>query len=144
MKRNYWILTCTTVMMALAVSVALAKQPVAGLDGQGRGRGAAQAHTRFDDHDRQVTITWYNSNQRNLPIGFRDRDRLSPAMELRFQEGFVLDRQMRLQVHSVPSALLRLLAPAPRSYRYVVVGGHIALIDGSYRVYDVIHVGHGR
>jgi hypothetical protein len=140
-------MTCTTVMMALSVSTALANQPAAGLNdqGRGRGRGAAQAaHMKFDDHDRQVTRTWYDAHQRSLPAGFRDRDRLSPSVELQFQEGFVLDRALRLQVHSVPSALLSLLFPAPRTYRYVVVGGHIVLIDSGYRVYDIIHVGHGR
>ena len=144
MTKSRWVMTCTTVMMALAVSAAIAGQPAEGLAGQGRGPAQAQVH-RFNDNDRLVTRTWYaQQNQRSLPVGFRVTDRFAPSVELQFQEGFVIDRTLRVQVHSVPSALLRLLAPAPRTYRYVVIGDHIVLIDSNYRVYDVIHVGHDR
>jgi hypothetical protein len=140
MKRFCAVLTCTAVMTALTVGTALARQPASGQDDRRR----VVEHSRFDDHDRQVTRTWYDSHQRALPVGFRATDRFSPEVELRFQEGYVIDRPMRGEVHSVPSALLRLLAPAPRTYRYVVIEGHVALIDRDYRVHDVIHVGHDR
>ena len=140
MKRFSAVLTCTTLMMAVTVGTALARQPTAGQDDRGR----VTEHMRFDDHDRQVTRTWYDSHQRALPAGFRAADRFSPEVELQFQEGYVIDRPMRGEIHSVPSDLLRLLAPAPRTYRYVVIDGHVALIDKDYRVRDVIHVGHER
>ena len=140
MKRFSAVLTCTTVMMVLTVGTALARQPFSGQNDRGR----VAEHMKFDDHDRQATRTWYDSHQRALPVGFRARDRFSPAVELQFQEGYVIDRPMRGEVHSVPLALLRLLAPAPRTYRYVVIEGHVALIDSDYRVHDVIHVGHDR
>jgi Ni/Co efflux regulator RcnB len=142
MTRNYWAMTCTTVMMALTVSTALAKQSAAGRNDRGRNRTAA--HMNFDDNDRQATRTWYEAHQRNLPAGFRASDRLSPSVELQFQPGFVLDLNLRRQVHPVPSALLRQLAPAPRGYRYVIINEHVVLIDSGYRVSDVIHVGHNR
>jgi Ni/Co efflux regulator RcnB len=142
-KRNC-IAACATAMMALAATATLAAQPVSSPQGQGRGRGNAPAHTKFDDHDRQATRTWYDANQQHLPNGFRDRDRLSAPIEQRFQEGYVIDRSMRGQVHSLPSALLHLLAPAPRSYRYVVIGDQVVLIDSGYRVYDVIRLGRDR
>jgi hypothetical protein len=140
MKRFCAVLTCTTVMLAFAAGPALARQPVSGQNDRGR----VAEHMKFDDHDRQVTRSWYDSHQRALPAGFRATDRFSPEVELQFQEGYVIDRPMRGEVHSVPSALLRLLAPAPRTYRYVVIEGHVALIDQDYRVRDVIHVGHDR
>jgi hypothetical protein len=140
MKRFCAVLMCATVMMASTVGTALARQPAPGQNDHGR----VAEHMRFDDHDRQVTRTWYDSHQRALPVGFRATDRFSPEVELQFQEGYVIDRPMRGEVHSVPSALLRVLAPAPRTYRYVVIQGHVALIDSDYRVHDVIHVGHDR
>jgi len=124
-------------MMALTVSTALAQQRTAA-------PRRATVQMTFNDHDRQVATTWYDAHQRNLPVGFRAGDRFAPPVELQFQSGFVLDQGARRQVHPVPSALLRQLAPAPRGYRYVVINGHIALIDSRYRVQDVIHVGHGR
>jgi hypothetical protein len=140
MKRSCAVLVCTTVMTALTVGTALARQPAA----EQNDRVRVSEHMRFDDHDRQVTRTWYEGHQRTLPIGFRANDRFSPAVEVQFQDGYVIERPMRGEVHSVPSALLRLLAPAPRTYRYVVIEGHVALIDRDYRVHDVIHVGHDR
>ena len=146
MKRH-WIVTCTTAVLALVVGVAVAAEPQGQGRGRGRGRGQEQqeqARARFNDHDREVTLSWYQSNQRNLPRGMRDRDRWAPTIEVQVQEGYVLDRRQRGQIYSVPSALLRLLSPAPRSYRYVVIGGHLILIDSGYRVVDIIHLGHGR
>ena len=146
MTRHSWAKTCTTVMLAIAVSAALAG-PAAG-QGRGRGRGQAPpprpAHSRFDDNARRVTYAWYDEHQRNPPIGFRARDRIAPAVELQFREGHVLTWSQRRQAHAVPSPLLRLLFPAPRGYRYVVINDHLILMDGGYRVFDVIHVGHGR
>src|ERR1022692_5136243 len=52
MKRYSWVLACTAVMMALAVSTTLASQPAAGLGGQSRGREVA--HMKFNDNDRQI------------------------------------------------------------------------------------------
>jgi hypothetical protein len=146
MTRHSWTTMCTTAMMALAVTAAIAG-PAAG-QGRGRGRGQAPppppAHIRFDDNDRRVTYAWYGDHQRNPPAGFRSRDRFAPDVEVQFREGYVLDRRQRGQAHSVPSTLLRLLFPAPRGYRYVVINDHLILIDGGFRVFDVIHVGHGR
>jgi hypothetical protein len=141
MTQHRWIPKCTTMLLALATTVAFAA-PSAGQQDQGRGRGPD--HNRFDDHDRQVTRTWYDAHQRSLPIGLRATDRLSPSIELEFHEGYVVNRQLRVQVHSVPSDLLRLLGPLPRGDRYVILSGHIIVIDGNYRVLDVIHLGHDR
>jgi Ni/Co efflux regulator RcnB len=140
MTQKYWALTLTTAMVALAASAAFAGQPAAGPHTQVR----AEIHINFGDNDRQATRTWYEAHQRSLPVGLRVSDRFSPEVELQFQAGYVIDKRMRGQVHDVPPDLRRLLAPAPRGYRYIVIGGHIVLVDSGYRVYDVIHVGHER
>jgi hypothetical protein len=94
---------------------------------------------RFDDHDRQVSRDWYNQHQNHRPKGLRDRDRMSPQYESQLREGYVLDRDMRRRIHSLPADYYRQLPPAPRGYRYVLLDGHACLIDNDYRVHDVIH-----
>ena len=98
-----------------------------------------QDHSRFDDHDRQVTHDWYNEHHGRPPVGLRDRDRLSPQYESRLREGDVLDRDMRRRIHPIPADYYRRLPAPPRGYRYVFIGGHACLIDSDYRVHDVIH-----
>jgi Ni/Co efflux regulator RcnB len=98
-----------------------------------------QDHSRFDDHDRQISRDWYNQHHDHPPAGLRDRDRLRPEYESRLREGYVLDRNMRRMVYTVPSDYYRRLPPPPRGYRYVFIGGHMVLIDSGYRVHDVIH-----
>jgi Ni/Co efflux regulator RcnB len=98
-----------------------------------------QDHSRFDDHDRQVSRDWYNQHHNRPPAGLRDRDRLRPEYESRLREGYVLDRNMRRMVYPVPADYYRRLPPPPRGYRYVFIGGHMVLIDNGYRVHDVIH-----
>lgn len=98
-----------------------------------------QDHMKFDDHDRQVSRDWYNEHHDHPPMGLRDRDRLSPVYESRLREGYVMDRHMRGMIYPIPDDYYRRLPPPPRGYRYVFVGGHTVLIDGDYRVHDVIH-----
>ena len=98
-----------------------------------------QEHMKFDDHDRQVSRDWYNSHRDHPPMGLRSRDRLPERYESRLHEGYVLDPYMRSRIYAVPGDYNRNLPPAPRGYRYVFVGGHTVLIDGDYRVHDVIH-----
>lgn len=136
MMKSRWVVTCTTVMMALAVSTAIAKQA------SDEGKNRTTAHLKFNDNDRQVTRTWYDGHQSNLPIGLRDTDKMAPATESQFKEGYVLDATTRKDVHTVPATLLKLLAPAPRNYRYVAVDGYVVLIDGGYKVEDVMTVRH--
>lgn len=93
----------------------------------------------FNDHDRQVSREWYNEHHDHPPMGLRERDRLSPEYEARLHEGYVFDHYMRSRMYPVPADYYRRLPPPPRGYRYVFVGGHAVLIDGNYRVHDVIH-----
>ena len=108
--------------------------------------GGALAEDRhdqqFNDHDRQVTQSWYSHHQKNAPAGLRDRDRYTPEQEGRLQAGKPYDRDMERHSHAVPRDLSRQLAPAPRYHKYVAVGGHIALVDTRHHVVrDVIRLG---
>jgi hypothetical protein len=104
-----------------------------------RDRERDREHPRFEDHDREAARGWFNEHHDRLPQGLRDRDRLPPEVESRLQVGVVLDHDMRHRIHPVPADLLDRLPPCPRHYRYVVIGGHICLIDDSFQVSDVIH-----
>jgi Ni/Co efflux regulator RcnB len=100
----------------------------------------AQGHTQFDQHDQQVTRDWYNQHQAHAPAGLRNQDRLSADEESRLQEGRVLDKNLRRKVYSAPRDLSRQLPPPPSNHRYVVIGGHVGLIDNHYQVKSVIHL----
>jgi hypothetical protein len=95
-------------------------------------------HDRFDDNDRRVAREWYEHHRDRPPVGFRERDRLEEQHEALLREGFVLDTGFRGRMRPVPAGLR--LPPPPRHQRYVVIGGHIVLIDDGYRVHDVIHL----
>jgi Ni/Co efflux regulator RcnB len=100
----------------------------------------AQDHTKFDEHDQQVTRDWYNQNQSHPPAGLRNQDRLSADEESRLHEGAVLDKGLRRKVHPAPPDLSHLLPPPPRDHRYVTIGGHVGLIDNKFQVKAVIHL----
>ncbi|MBI4469982.1 MAG: hypothetical protein HY650_11750 [Acidobacteria bacterium] len=94
----------------------------------------------FDDHHRRVVFDWYRDNRRHAPRGFRGRDRLAPGFEGRIRAGALLDRDLRRWAYPVPIGLRRSLPPPPYSYRDVVIGGNVVLIDDGYRVRDLIRL----
>lgn len=94
----------------------------------------------FNDHDRQVTRDWYFHNRGRLGRGWGDRDRLSPAMERRLRVGARLDRVFYGRMYWLPGDLVRLYGPAPRGYRYAIIGGNIVLLDRDYFVRDVFRI----
>jgi hypothetical protein len=98
----------------------------------------AENSPKFNDHDRQVAHDY--ANQHKNDRGFRNQDRLSAQYESRLQEGYVMDKDMRRMCRPAPPDLVRGFAPAPAGYRYVVVGGHVCLIDNDYRIHDTIHL----
>jgi len=100
-------------------------------------RKAMQGRHSFNDRDRQVTRDWYQRNQRHVGSGWRQRDRLSPAMQARLRRGQRLDPTLRREMHALPPDLYRQYGPAPRGYRYVIIGGNIVMIDAGYQVQDV-------
>jgi hypothetical protein len=94
-------------------------------------------HPAFNDQDRQVTRDWYRQHQRRLGAGWRERDRLSPDMESHLRRGQRLDPRLRRQMHWLPADLSRRYGPAPRGFRYAIIGGNIVMLDNSYQVHDV-------
>jgi hypothetical protein len=52
----------------------------------------------------------------------------------------VLDKGLRRKVHPAPPDLSRRLPPPPSDHRYVVIGGHVGLIDNKFQVKSVIHL----
>ena len=96
---------------------------------------------QFNEHDRQVTQEWYNQHQSHPPKGLRSQDRLSSEQEGRLQSGHALTRDLQKQSHAVPTDLRRRLPAAPAHHRYMVIGGHVVLVDSRNNVVrDVIHV----
>lgn len=107
------------------------------LGAQGRSR-EAPGHNKFDDNDRKVAHEWSEQHRNKPPKGFRDRDRLEQQHETLLREGYVLDQGFRDRIRPLPPGLR--LAQPPRQQRYVVIGGHVVLIDRGYRVHDVLHL----
>ena len=150
--RRSWMSTCMTVVLAFTGNVARAQygqntnnqnrdQNRNGQDaGQNRNDQNRQDHSKFDDHDQQVTHDWYKQHHGNAPVGLRDSDRLRPDEESRLQPGSILDSRLRAKAHPLPPDLSRQLPPPPRNSRYVAVGGHVAQVDSRNRVQDVIHL----
>jgi Ni/Co efflux regulator RcnB len=137
MKTRKWIVVCGTALFALAGGSVMAQG-----NSQAPGRGHdpnRSEHNRFDDRDREAMRGWYQEHHNRLPRGFRDRDRLSDDFERRLVIGFALTPEYRRRVVAVPSDLYRRLPPPPRGYRYVVIDGHICLVDRDWRVADVVH-----
>jgi hypothetical protein len=93
---------------------------------------------KFGALDRQYAHNYYHQHYNES--GFRDRDRLTPEYKARLREGYVIDPDLRNMVLPAPPDLVRGLAPAPSGDRYVVLGGHVCLIDGEYRIQDTIHL----
>jgi hypothetical protein len=111
-----------------------------GSNGRGGHNGdgwGGQYRASFSDQDRQATREWYQRHQRNLGRGWRERDRLSPAMQARIRLGERLDPELRRQMYWLPPELSRRYGPAPRGYRYAIIGGNVVMLDDAYRVHDV-------
>jgi Ni/Co efflux regulator RcnB len=135
MRTRLWIIACMTALFAFVGSGVLAQDR-----GQNQNSQNRQYHTRFDQHDQQITRDWYNQHHDNAPVGLREQDRVSSDRESQFQQGNVLPRDLQRQEHPIPRDLYRQLPPPPRNHRYVAVGGHVVQLDNRHRVQDVIHL----
>jgi len=126
---------------ALALTVLAMSGKVAVAQGRGQDRWQDRGQQQqFTDNDRQVTRDWYQQHQRNLGRGWRQEDRLSPAMEARLRSGQRLDPRLRRQMYWLPADLSRRYGPAPRGYRYAIIGGNIVMLDPGYNVRDVFRI----
>lgn len=97
-------------------------------------------HSKFNDRDREVTRDWYLHNRGHLGRGWSKRDRLPPEMERRLRLGARLDYDLRHQVYWLPVDLTRRYGPAPRGYRYAIIGGNIVMLDPEYQVRDIFRI----
>jgi Ni/Co efflux regulator RcnB len=134
--------TISACALALAFVAMSGKVALAQDRGQDRrpGADAATQEHGFNDNDRRVTQDWARQHQRHLGAGWRQRDRLTPAMQARLRNGQRLDPQLRRQIHWMPSDLSRRYGPAPRGYRYAMIGGNVVMLDDQYDVRDVFTI----
>lgn len=144
--RARWMIAAAVALLALSSGAAAAQgrgQHRGQLQNRGqapRARRHAAAGPRFNDHDRQIANNWYYHERRNPRPGFRDSDRLPPSYEARLRPGYVFDADVRRQAYGAPVELTRGFAPAPRGYRYMVIGGYLVLVDVGYRIADVFRL----
>jgi hypothetical protein len=106
----------------------------------GQDRRYPQGGRSFTDRDRQVTRQWYQQHRNRLGPGWRDRDRLDSYWEGRLRRGQRLDPRLRQQMYWLPPDLAMMYGPAPRGYRYAIIGGNIVLLDDYYNVQDVFRI----
>jgi len=116
-----------------------------GYNGQDRGyngqdRRFGQNDRGFTNRDREVTRQWYRQHRSRLGPGWRDRDRLPPYLESRLRRGQRLDPMLRQRMYWLPPDLALMYGPAPRGYRYAIIGGNIVLLDDMYEVHDVFRL----
>jgi hypothetical protein len=91
----------------------------------------------YDELVGQITDEWYRHNQGG---GGGWEDQLSPDDDRRIRPGVRLDIRLRQRVRWVPDALAGRYHPAPRGYRYGVLGGHVLLLGRDYQVREVYRV----
>jgi Ni/Co efflux regulator RcnB len=133
-----WLMTvCILVLLALTGSTAVAKNNKDQDRDENRGQSKKE-YRQFREDQRQYTHTYYGQNQNNKV--FRNDRRWNNDYANRFQPGYILDPDMRRMIRPAPRAMIRGLGAAPRGYRYIVIGGHVLLIDNGYRVHDTIRL----
>jgi Tfp pilus assembly protein PilP len=132
-----------TALLALTCCAAVAQNDQNRGNDKNRGQ-SNKTYRQFNENQRQHANTYYNQHRNEE--AFRQDSRWNNDYENRLQPGYVLDPDMRRMSRPAPIEMVRGFGPAPRGYRYVVIGGHVVLIDNGYRVHDAIHfevnVGH--
>ena len=141
MKTQWWVTACVTALLALTCCAAVAQDQNSQNRGQSKkdqNRGQTKKQYRqFNAKQRQYATTYYNQN-RNQEV-FKPDSRWNNDYQNRLQPGYVLDNDMRGMSRPAPIEMTRGFGPAPRGYRYVVIGGNVVLIDNGYRVHDRVH-----
>ena len=131
-----WIMNaCLLMLLALTCSAAVAENGKDHEKDENRGQSKKE-YRQFREDQRQYANTYYGQNQKNKV--FRHDSRWNDDYANRLQPGYVLDRDMRRMSRPAPYAMTRGLGGAPRGYRYIIIGGHVVLVDSGYRVHDTI------
>ena len=128
MKTRWWMTACAMALLALTCGAAVAQNQNSG--------PSKQEYRQFNENQRQSARTYYNKNQKL----FAQDSRWNNEYENRLKPGYVLDKDMRKMSRQAPNDLTRGLGGAPKGYRYVVIGGHVVLVDNGYRVHDTINL----
>jgi len=137
MKTRWLMTACATAVFTFTSMAAVAQGQNRGQSQRTENRGQTKKRYRqFNEKQRRYATTYYNQN-RNQEI-FKPDSRWNNDYENRLQPGYVLDNDMRGMSRPAPIEMTRGFGPAPRGYRYVVIGGHVVLIDDGYRVHDAI------
>jgi hypothetical protein len=147
MKPRWLITVCATLLLAFITIAAVAQDRDDRNRGDDNNRGQNQRYEnrgqrkkryrQFNQRQQRYARTYYNQNHDQEV--FRRDDRWTDDDERRIQPGYVLDDDMRRMSRPAPYEMTREMGRPPRGYRYVVIGGHVVLIDGGYRVHDAIH-----
>jgi Ni/Co efflux regulator RcnB len=145
MKTKWWVTACVTALLALTCCASVAQEDQSrgndknhGQSQRNENRGQSKKRYRqFNENQRQNAYNYYHQNQNQE--GFRHDDRWNNDYENRIRPGYVLDDDMRRMSRPAPYEMTRGMGRPPRGYRYIVVGGHVVLIDNGYRVHDAIH-----
>ena len=141
MKTQWWVTACLTALPALTCCAAVAQErndqnrPESRKD-ENRGQ-SKKKYRQFNQKQQQAARAYYNQHQ-DHPV-FRQPDQWNNDYENRLRPGYVLDDDMRRMSRPAPDDMTRGMGRPPRGYRYVVIGGHVVLVDSGYRVHDAIH-----
>jgi hypothetical protein len=127
--------SCVLALLALMCSGVVAQNGKNHEKGENRGQSKKQ-YRQFRENQRQSVRTYYVQNPNNEI--FRPDSRWNDDYTNRLQPGYVLDRDMRRISRPAPLAMIRGLGSAPRGYRYIIIGGHVVLVDNGYRVHNTI------
>jgi Ni/Co efflux regulator RcnB len=141
MKTQWWVTACVAALLALTCCAAVAQdrndqnRPESKKD---ENRGQSKKYRQFNEKQQQAARGYYNQHQ-DHPV-FKQPDQWNNDYESRLRPGYVLDDDMRRMSRPAPDELTRGLGRPPRGYRYIVIGGHVILVDSGYRVHDAIHL----
>jgi len=142
MKTRWLTTACATALLVFTSIAAVAQErndqnrPESKKD-ENRGQ-SKKKYRQFNQKQQEAARTYYNQHQ-DHPV-FKQPDQWNNDYESRLRPGYVLDADMRGMSRPAPEELTRGLGPAPRGYRYIVIGGHVVLVDSGYRVHDAIHL----
>ncbi len=96
---------------------------------------------QFDQQDRQAIREWNQNHPNalnqflgNFGVHVNDND-----LDRQLQVGEVVDPDLQRRSRPAPEDLVQRLTPAPRGWRYVVIGDRLCLVDRDWRVHESFH-----
>lgn len=141
MKTRWWMSSCAAVLLALGLSGGAALGQ--GMSGKNHEKGenhgqSKKEYRQFQEKQRQYAQTYYDQHHNHKV--FKTDSRWNDDYSNRIQPGYILDPDMRRMNRSAPNDMVLGLGRAPSGYRYIVIGGHVVLVDNEYRVHDTVSI----